>query len=757
MTPLATKTINIIMQRHRLVIAVVVLISVVAGVFATRLDFDNTIESYFFPEDLELYNRFLKQFGSDEIIAIGFGGEPVFTEANLKLIAELSRELQKLPHVRRVLSLTTVKLAYGQEDAVVFEQLLPGNFTLKHLTAARKRALADPMIVGTLLAPDARATAIVVEIEHLVGQFDYKVELLGEIHKVLQRQREKTGKEFFLGGTAVLDEAIFRYTRTDQITFFPFIVLIIMVLMFFMFRQASMAVLPLLVAAVSALWTYGLMQLLGFKINVITTIIGPLLLAVAIADSMHILADYRQEVAAGVREKQTAITRTFVRVLGPCAMTSLTTVVGLSSLLLADLAPLRQFGLIASCGVVFAFLATVLLLPVLLSWLPLPTPRRTGSKNLVGDRLLAWLGMSTSRRARIVLALALLPLPLAVLGLTRLTVGTNSLDYLNEDDAIRRQIEWLDEHVGGTVSLEFIVEGGQPGAVKQPQLLARMERFQEFLKQQVGITGAYSVVDLIKTLNRAVQGGADSQLEIPGSPAAVAQELLLVESEDELRSFVSSDYSRARISARVAMAQSRRLASETPAIEKKLREIFAGSAQVETSGLIYLMHRMEHYILDSQIKSFALAFLLVFLCLLVMLRSWRLGLLALVPNLLPIVFTLALMPLLSIPLDVGTVMIAGVALGLVVDDTIHFFARFRRRLRDGGQVGPAIVTTMETAGRPIVYTSVVLCMGFLVLALASFRPVVHFGVLTSIVIALALVFDLLVTPAIISLLGRNLA
>jgi predicted RND superfamily exporter protein len=204
------------------------------------------------------------------------------------------------------------------------------------------------------------------------------------------------------------------------------------------------------------------------------------------------------------------------------------------------------------------------------------------------------------------------------------------------------------------------------------------------------------------------------------------------------------------------MHASRDLAHGMPAVEERMRQTFGGDARVTATGVVYLMHQMEGYLLSSQIKSFLLAFAVVTVVMAGALRSLKLARLAMIPNLLPIVLALALMPMLDISLDVGTVMLAGVALGLVVDDTTHFLYRLKEQRQRTADTRHAIAQAMNLAGRPIVFTSIVLSLGFSVLVFASFNPVTHFGVLASAVILLALVFDLLVLPAIVGALRSAL-
>jgi len=744
---------------HRIqVMLVLAAVTAVFGYFAAQIQFDNSIESYFLDADIENYNRFLDEFGSDEIVVVAFGGEDIFTADNFKLIDALSRKIEKLPHVRRVISLTTAQIVSGRGDSVIFDDLTsPLPSSPADLARVRARALADPTIPGTLISPDGRNTAIVAEIDHIIGEFDYKIKLLNDLRDIVAEQAAATGKSFSIGGTAVLDDAVFRYTQRDQTMFFPVMIVIIVAVMYFMFRRVATTFLPLIVVVVSVVWTYGFMALMGYKINIISTIIGPLLMAVGIADSMHIIADYLQEAAHSGSSAIENIERSFHSVLGPCVMTSITTILGLLSLLAADLVPIRQFGLVAAVGVLAALVVTIVLLPILLAMIPLSkVVSREHVRGGPFTRFLSWLGAwHPNRNAIVLLACALAIVP-AAYSLSRLTIGTNSLDYFRPDDPVRNQTEWIDRSIGGTTSLEFLVESKGGGDFADPGLLAKMDRFQTYLKTVPGITKVISVTDMVKTLNRAFEGGREEEFRIPDSAAAVAQELLVVEGSDDLDALLSGDRTRGRITARVAMDSSRALAHSMPEVEAHMREIFGASARVTPTGIVYLMHQMEGYLLSSQMKSFLLAFLVITIAMAIGLRSLKLGALAMIPNLLPIVFVMALMPVLGISIDVGTVMIAGVALGLVVDDTTHFLYRLREQRTCAADTHDAIARSMNLTGRPIVFTSIVLSLGFSVLVLASFNPVVNFGILAGILIMLALFFDLVVLPALVGTFGTRI-
>ncbi len=752
-----TRLADFVLERPLASLVLVVIVTAVFGSLATGIRFDHSIESYFLAEDIRNYDSFLDEFGSDEFVAVAFSDDNVFTPENFTLIDRLSRRIETLPHVRRVISLTNAQTVLGRDDSVVFEDLAPElPMTEEQLELVRVHAYADAFIPGTLVSDDGTKTVVAAEIDHIIGEFDYKVVLLKALRGILTEETQRSGKHFSVAGTAVLDDALFRYTERDQTIFSPIMVAVIAVVSYCMFGHFVSALLPLLVVLCSMAWTYGFMALLGYKINVISTIIGPLLMAVGIADAMHIIADYRQEAAKRENSKHDAIRYSFLQVVGPCAVTSLTTCLGLLSLLSASLVPIRQFGLVAAFGVASAFVITVLLLPGLLRFVSVPKLEKgLGRTNGGFDRALDRLGSWRRRRSIALLLLCALAIAPATYGLGHLTIGTNTLDYFRPGDPVRSDTEWIDENVGGTTSLEFLVEAHDEQGLTNPALLRKMEEFQAYLRTVPGITKVFSVTDMIKMLNRAFEEGRSAAFRIPDSAAAVAQELLVVEGTEDLDEFLSEDRQQGRITARVAMKSSQQLAHQAPMVVERMHDIFGDSATTTPTGLVYLMHRMERYLLSSQIRSFGLAFFVITLVMMVALRDLRLGLLAMVPNLLPIAFVLALMPALGIALDVGTVMLASVALGLVVDDTTHFLYRLREQPAWQDDTYSAMRATMHATGRPIIFTSIALALGFSVLVLASFNPLIHFGILASLVIALALFFDLVVLPAMLGLMASR--
>jgi predicted RND superfamily exporter protein len=423
------------------------------------------------------------------------------------------------------------------------------------------------------------------------------------------------------------------------------------------------------------------------------------------------------------------------------------------SLLTSQLVPIREFGAVAALGVILAFAITMVFVPVGLSFLKPPSARALAShRRGLLTRVLITLGRVGTRHARLVSAVSVLLSVAGVCFLIRLEAGTNAIEYFKTTDPVRRSIDFIDTRIVGTLSLEFLLEGEQEGAFKEPAALAKMEALSSYLDGLPGVTRTYSIVDYLKEMNRVMHGGNPLHYSLPSTREGTAQYLLLMEGSDDLEEMIQDDCRIARVSARIRMEDSMALTAKVDEIEQYLQANFTDTLTAKATGLPKLMHEMEAYLLSSQIRSFSLAFVVIVITMAMMLKSFKLGLFAMIPNFLPVLLTMGIMGAAGFRLDVGTVTIASIVLGLVVDDTIHFLHRFREEVRRRQDSSEAVRASIQGVGKAIFSTSIILALSFWVLCLASFRPNIHFGLLSGIAILVAMFADLLVLPAAITLL-----
>jgi hypothetical protein len=524
----------------------------------------------------------------------------------------------------------------------------------------------------------------------------------------------------------------------------------ILAVTWFVFRRLASAILPLLVVTIALLWTLGLMAAMGWRFTMISSILVPLILAVGVADAIHVAARYSARTASGDSRTQ-AIRTSFSQLLRPCWLTTATTALGLLSLLVSDLQPIREFAVTAAFGVLAAFLVSITMLPIALT---LPDPPRRPSAYRPGLAL-HWIAAASYRHRTGIVVTAIAVATAAAWMATRVEVVLDPLSWLPEDSDFRSQTLEVDSAFGGTLAIEFLLTTA-PRGFGEPAALRRLESFQAWLLDNTSIRRAQSVADLVKEGTRIARDAGAEGYTLPRTRVITHTILEGMQNEDEFADWLSLHWSTARISARLSLAEARYLVDELPAIEQKIVEEFAGSGiDVAITGQAKLVGDMQHYVVDSQVRSFSVAVAVVALLLILQLRSFGLGLLAMIPNLLPILVGLGGMAVLGIPLSPGTVMIAAVAMGVVVDDSVHVLAAYQRHAQTGDDRLAAIRHAVTDVGRPVVITSLLLATGFLVLVFGSFEPSRQIGQVVALVVVTALLADLLLLPALLSFLPRS--
>ena len=732
-----------VVYEHRLsVVVLVVAISAAALWAATRVTFDNSIEIWFLEDDPDVvvYNDFAQRFHADEIVVIGVFAEDVFAPSTWSAIEEMTAAAEQVPYAHRVMSMTNI--------GVLDPYPGPGGPTLS------EQALANSLLSGNFVSPDGRTAAIVAYLAREGNSFDKKKAFVEALRAIGSDITFSPPATIRMSGTPVIDDAAMRNSERDLAVIVPIMIAVIFGFTLIIFRRFVHALLPLLVVLMSVLWAYGLMGVLGLKTTLLSTLLTPLLLAVGVADSIHVISRYVRHLRLGDRHAD-AVKNSLAGLLTPCFFTSATTAAALMSLLVSDIQPVREFGLIAAAGVMAAFSISILFIPATLAMLRAPPNEyleRQRQSSLA--RLLTRIG-SSSRFTLVTVIGSGFVLVLFAWQALRIDVGVDPMSWFPEDAPVRQDTEHIDKALGGSISLEFLVRT-DPGALRDPRVLDQLDNFERWLENNTSITGVLSLVDVLKELGRAGQADEGAEPQLPESDA-LGVLLDGMDRQGANEQWVHADYSVGRLSARIPLSRATQMIDEMPIIEAEMAKRFSTAAlSMQTTGYAKLMVRMEEHVIDSQINSLLLAFLTVSALMILLLRSWRLAVFAMIPNLVPVLIGLGFMTILGIGLNPGTVMIGAIALGVVVDDTVHFLTAFRSRLEQGDDVDTGIRNTIEEVGRPIVVTSILLATSFATLLLGQFVPSMQVGLITTIVVITALLADLILLPAVLRTLPRSL-
>ncbi len=728
------RLVRLLLRRRWVVLGVAVLVTAALATLLPRLSFDNTIETWFVETDpdLAIYDHFTETFRADQVIVVGLFANDVFTPEVLAAVDRISTSVEKLRFTDRVRSVTQ---APGS----------PGGF---HEAGFREAVLESPLLREQFLSPDLDATAIVIHYAREGSDFVHKDEFVRSLRAIAQDAVAGTDARFAVSGGPVLGAAGQLRNKQDMRFLVPVMVAVIVIIAFGIFQSVTMTLLPLGVSSLALIAAYGLMAIAGWQMTMISVILIPLVLAVGIAHAIHIIDRYRWFLDAG-NDNEAAVVGSVSQLLRPCFFAGLTTVIGLLSLLVSDLRPVQEFAVTAAFGVSVAFVASVTILPVVLSWRGGRLGNAPTLARQVVRRLLAAVHLAASGHPRKIVTAGLLIAAAFGWLATRVDTGVDTMSWIRHDDPIRVETQLIDNAFGGALSLEFLLRSPE-GRLGDPDALRRIESFQYWLVENTLVARTVSMADLVKESARLARDEGEGGYALPRTRALTSGLLDKLRREGHLDAWVTDDFKEARIAARLPLASAQDLIAELPAIRSQLEASFGGAdISAHMTGLSVLAGKMQTDMLDSQVRSFGVALGVVSLVMIVLLRSSFLGLLAMIPNLLPIALGLGAMTLLDIRLSPATVMIAAIALGIVVDDTVHLMTAFERRLRQADGIGEAVRSSLLDIGQPVMVTSILLATGFATLVLGSFLPTREVGGIVALIVVAALLTDIVFLPAIL--------
>ncbi len=604
------------------------------------------------------------------------------------------------------------------------------------------------------------------------SQMDGFVEFMGALRSTLNEQGWKTFEsapgtldhmETFMAGQPS-DAEFFQKKLFPEFNKIGGMSMIVIILALYLaFGSFSYVVWPLLIVGLSLVWTLGSVALLGINVTMLINVVAMLNLAVGVASSVHVLNAYQLGLKEGMVWED-AIARAYGTAGFPVILALTTTLAGLLSLTSVPLAPMRYFGLYASYGVFLAMIGTIFLLPVLMSfWFKRTPPKQDSPIRLVVDvrlrALLNRINQISIQRRGLTLGVFLIVTGLAAYGGSLVKIDTNYSQVVKDGYGQSEVIRLIDKLFGGTANLEVIIDTGANDGAKSPQVLRAMERFVERTLEGAPdfVNRSFSLVNLTKESYQRLTDNSEANYKIPEGAAAVAQTLSLYESADpeNKKLFVDENWQIARITFNGYSRGSSEYQGFLDDVDGwlqaelgPLKESFP-DLRWHTSGNISMIMHFANLFTEAQIKSFGLALGVICLIVLVAFGSLKFGLLAMIPNLFPIFILVGAAGWLGFPFDADTLIVIPIAIGIAVDDTIHFLTHYRTKLLEGADQETAIAKTIEEVGQAMTYTTVILIMSFLTFTFLLYKPMTAFGVLSSISIGSALIADVFIIPILL--------
>jgi predicted RND superfamily exporter protein len=718
------------------------------------LNIDNTPAVYF-PDDepaVILDKKLRTQFPNDQVYILLFEGLALFSDDFLNAYHELTRTLEKNPLVDKVYGLTTQDHIAGSEDGFLIEPLLNVKQLAKSTSAQRREhASADRFARNALITSDGSAVSMII----VPISLDNSLQRMQLEHDVLAAVDGARLGNYLTAHTGFipLDIAELRSMLRDNIIFIPAIVLIGLFLVWWLFRRWLAVILCGIAIGVIVNSMVALYALTGQPFTLISSIISPLLSALTIAALVHLYNALHYASQRGITG-QARIEYALCEIRRPALFTALTTAAGMLSLATSPIPAIRTFGLISATGVLFIYFVVVIILPpVIATWDSAPWPR-TGTGLHWMDLVVRLLYRTGIRYPVWVIGVMVIILGAGVPALWDVKVETSLQEFFSKDHPTRRDTDYFESKMAGTGNLDVILETQERDGLKKPEYLAFMRSFQSWAEKMPEVDKTVSMADFIEEMNWGFNAEDPVYRTIPDDPQLVSQYLFIYDGDD-LFDFVNSEFQISHVTLSINTHTANDIAALMDKIRGYLVERTPTGLQWEIAGYSRVFADMEELLVKGQVYSLWGALILIFLLMFLLWRSFSSALLCMIPNIAPILIIFIVMGLFGLWLDMATAMIASVAVGIAVDDTIHIYHGYSQRISSGTQPVQALVRTLQQAGRAVVTTTIILVAQFIILVTSLFQPTSNFGLLTSIGLLAALVFDLLFLPSILILLAKN--
>ena len=733
-------------------VVLTLLLTLALGAQLPRLRIDESAEGLMVERDpaRAFYEQARQRFGSDNLTVVLVKADDVFTPAALTAVRRLSDGLERVAGVSRVESLTTTRNIKGEGDALTTDPLVGAVIPTAPAELARLRAdaLGSRVLVGNLVAADGRATALVVYADARPGETAFNRRFTTDVDALVARET-RPGLTIYQVGAPMTKATYAQYLKADQRTIIPLSTVVLIVTLFLAVRTLQGVVIPVVTAVVSIVWSLGLMAVTGIPLTILTAIIPSLMLAIGFTEDVHMISEYHHRLEHG-DDKLTALRTMLGESAMPILVTTATTVLGFGSLITTDITMLIQFGYASAMALTANYVVTMLLLPPMLRWWAVP--RRLRRVALADEsphggipRLMQRLG-EFNLRWRVPILVAWGALTLASLaGWLTLRVNTDLISFFPERSAIRQRVADLSRSLAGGLAFYVVVDTGHDDGIKNPAVLRRIAGLQDHLAATGRVDKTVSVADYVRKMHREMHGGDPAFETIPETSDQVAQYLLMLEGR-ELEKFVDFKAAAANIVVRHHLTGSGDLSALLRDIERHVARDFPPTVIVRATGEEVLFNNASDYMAINELTSFSSTFVIIGVIHALLFMSLKAGILSLIPNVVPILMLYGFMGLVGIPLNTSTAMIATVAIGIAVDDTVHHMVTYSRQLNELHDQRRAMFETLRIEGRPIIYVSIALAAGFLTLVASNFVATVYFGVLAAFVMLVAMLAELTLTP-----------
>lgn len=736
-----------------LILGALIVLAFVPGILKMQADF--SYKGYYKADHplIVAFSEFEKTFGGDDRIAIVIHSPSgIFDKDSIDLVWKITQEMWEASNIIRVDSLTNHNWVTTVDDDLTITPFIdPDEDTLSDQFLKQKKleALKDEVLPNYMISQNATTTMIIGRFNPIFdGKGGYQKGIT-ELRKIIAKYENTSDHQFYLAGNAMVNQVFKEISQSDMKFILPILFGMISILLLYIFKSASGIIYPLIVIGLSNMMSFGLAGYLGVKYSNIIAALPIILIAISIADTIHILLSYRHGMSDGLSSVEAA-KQSFSKNLLPTFLTSFSTAIGFISLSGSQLLPIAGLGMLGASGSIFAWLLTYLFvapLIIIFSRKQRAAPKMNEikvSSSLI-SRYVNWLN---KWRYQVIIGFFIASVASVYIGLQN-EINSDPLVYLSKKVPFRIATDFMDHNIGGASGIEISIDSGSPDGIKNPDFVNKVNQLSDWLKSRKFYTKVVSYIDIVKEMNQNLNAGDPSFYKIPETKEEIAQGLFLyglsVPQGKDINDQVTIDNSSVRVSGLWTMHSSSKILKEINQINSKIKEI--GLKGVVT-GKMPVYHNMNGFVVQTFFTSILSALALIGLIMILLFRSIKIGLISMIPNIIPLFFGSALMALLSKPLDIGTVIIGAICLGIAIDDTIHFLVTYLK-YRENNEKIDSLVLVLKSTGVALIGTTAILILGFGTFVLGQFVPNSNLGMGTALILFVALVVDLVLLPSII--------
>ena len=711
------------------------------------------------PESL-IYDKFKSQFGEEgNLIVIGVKDSLLFSEKNFNQWNKLSQKINEYPEVNFVLSFDNITDLVKDTDNKRFDlkKLYEINkFDSENILKFKEKIFYQlPFYNKLLLGNENKTVRTIIFLDKEIVNTEIRKDfILNDFIPLVDQFEKNTSLDIRISGMPYI-RTLNAQNIKDEMGLFVFTALLVTALIFFLFFRSYRATfISMLVVLIGVGWAFGVLGWLGYEITILTALIPPLIIVIGIPNCIFLINKYQQEFAKN-NDKLKSLESVIIKIGNATLMTNLTTASGFATFILTNSQVLKEFGVVASLNIIAIFLLSLFIIPIVYSFSGIPNKKHLKHlENIYIKKIVKWLEERVRKKRLNTYIISLISLILGIIGIYQIEISGSIIEDMPKKSKFFEDIKFFDNEFNGIVPIEINIDTRRRKGVNNLTTIKKINRLSEYVSSIPELSSPISIVNLIKYIKQAYYNGNPKYYKIPTSQENSFLSPYLRNMPDTknlITNYIDSIGQNARMTTFLMDVETKRIEIIEKDLKEEINKIFGNNRyDVILTGKALLYLKGTHYLIKNLFISLSLAILLIAIFMAYLFRSYKVIIISLIPNLLPLLVTAGVMGFTGIPLKPSTILVFSVAFGISVDNTIHFLAKYRQELIENSwKINSAVYTSLREAGVSMLYTSIVLFFGFAIFMISSFGGTVALGGLVSVTLLFAMLANLILLPSLL--------